>query len=1240
MKKIIFLIAVALTGKVVSQVTTGSGNALDFAANIANANHVNLGPLTSINNADFSFECWMKVNSVNADPPFFSNKDWGSGTNTGMAFDVQGSGTVMKFNFKGASNTRQDLTVAVNEHRRDWFHFAGTYKKGGYFKVYINGVAKDSLNVSSITSSFASTYTYKLGQDGTGNYTDAGTHPRFNGKMDEVRIWTAVRTQQEIRDNMCHKLTGSETNLYAYYNCDVASGTTLPDLSTGAVNTGTLVNSIAANWSTSGAPIGNSSVNKYATVYGTNTLQISSATYGVFTVKNIASTPGIHLYNVSAQPNYTVGLSNLPSNANYYGVFVADTNNTASYDVEYDYTNFAAATSDEPNLKLFNRVKNDAMYWSDYAATQNATANTLSKSLLNLRKEFITGTKTGVTCNAPTAVSLSGSGVTTATVSWTTGGATTWNVQWGPQGFALGTGTAIVNSGTNPAVFSGLAGNRFYDMYVQDTCTGSGKSYWVGPVTFNTGVCVVPTVLTATNVTHNAATLSWNAASTATFDIEWGLPGFTSGTGTQVSGVTNPYTLTGLGPNTAYSYQVRSVCGVGNKSAYNGPFSFTTTAAPANTTFTTGPGNTLDFAPNIANANHVNLGPLTNINNGDFSFECWMKVNSVTNDPAFFSNKSWASGSNTGLVFDVEDNGAVMKFNFKDASNARKDLTVAVNEHRRDWFHFAGTYKKGGYFKVYINGIAKDSLDVSSITGSFASTYTYKLGQDGTGNYSYSGNNPRFNGKIDEVRIWTDVRTQHEIRDNMCHKLAGSETNLYAYYNCDVTSGTVLPDLSTGAVNTGTLVNSISANWTTSGAPIGDRSVNKYSTAYGTSTLQITNPAYGDFTVKNIASTPGIHLYNVSAQPNYTVGLNNLPSNANYYGVFVTDTNSTASYDVEYNYTNFAAAISDEPNLKLFNRVKNDAMYWSDYAATQNATANTLSKSLLNMRREFITGTKTGLTCNAPTAVSLTGSGVSTATVSWTTGGATTWNVQWGPQGFALGTGTAIVNSGTNPAVFSGLISNRFYDMYVQDTCTGSGKSYWVGPTVFNAAICVMPTVLTATNVTHNAATLSWNAASTATFDIEWGLPGFTLGTGIQVSNVTNPYTLTGLGPNTVYSYQVRSVCGGSNKSGYNGPYNFTTTATPTNTTPATGIVENDLSQAVSVYPNPSNGMVTVSISQKTENAAIIVTDVLGKTLMEERLADSASLSKTIDLKAYGRGIYFIAVKNGTRQTVRKVIVN
>ncbi len=651
-------------------------------------------------------------------------------------------------------------------------------------------------------------------------------------------------------------------------------------------------------------------------------------------------------------------------------------------------------------------------------------------------------------------------------------------------------------------------------------------------------------------------------------------------------------------------------------------------------TFTIGSGNSLNFASNIANANHVNLGSLSAINNADFSFECWMKVNSVVDDPAFFSNKNWASGTNTGLVFDVQDNGTNMKFNFKDGTNPRKDLTVAVNEHRRDWFHFAGTYKKGGYFKVYINGVIKDSLDVSSITGSFQSSYTYKLGQDGTGNYTYLGTNPRYNGKLDEIRIWTAVRTKQEIRDNMCRKLTGSETNLYAYYNCDLASGLTLPDLSS-STNTGTLVNTTSAIWSTSGAAIGNTSVNKYALSFNTSTLQISSAFYGNFTVKNISGTAGIHLYNVTSQANSTLGMNPLAGNNNYYGVFVTDTNSTISYDTEYDYTNYAAAIADEPNLKVFNRIKNDGLIWSDYFAAQNTSANTLIKTSLNKRKEFILGTKTGVTCNAPSSLTLTNNAATSATVSWVTGGSTKWNVQWGVQGFVLGSGTNILATLNNPTVFNGLAGNTFYDAYIQDTCLSTGKSYWVGPVIFYGSVCFVPSALSATNITFNSAQLMWTAAGSNTFNIEWGLPGFTPGSGIPVTGVTNPFMLTGLGPNTAYSYYVQSICGSSNLSSYNGPYTFTTTAN------TTGIIKNNATQNIlEVYPNPSNGFVNIRFYDKTNKATISVIDILGKTVFIDTVSSESAIEKTINVSHLTRGVYFLQIENNNQKYSKKIVIN
>lgn len=89
---------------------------------------------------------------------------------------------------------------------------------------------------------------------------------------------------------------------------------------------------------------------------------------------------------------------------------------------------------------------------------------------------------------------------------------------------------------------------------------------------------------------------------------------------------------------------------------------------------------------------------------------------------------------------------------------------------------------------------------------------------------------------------------------------------------------------------------------------------------------------------------------------------------------------------------------------------------------------------------------------------------------------------------------------------------------------------------------CATPTSPNATNVSTNSANLSWTENGTATvWDIEYGTTGFVQGTGTIVSNVTNPYTLTGLQSGTSYTYYVRANCGGGSFSNWSVASNFTT---------------------------------------------------------------------------------------------------
>ncbi|HOY30240.1 MAG TPA: GEVED domain-containing protein [Bacteroidales bacterium] len=95
-------------------------------------------------------------------------------------------------------------------------------------------------------------------------------------------------------------------------------------------------------------------------------------------------------------------------------------------------------------------------------------------------------------CPAPTAQTVNNIALDSAELAWTTGGATMWNIEYGPYGFTPGTGTLIHNV-TNPYVLSGLSSATMYDWYVQDSCDVDVVSLWTGPHSFTT---LCPTVTT------------------------------------------------------------------------------------------------------------------------------------------------------------------------------------------------------------------------------------------------------------------------------------------------------------------------------------------------------------------------------------------------------------------------------------------------------------------------------------------------------------------------------------------------------------------------------------------------------------------------------------------------------------------------------------------------------------------------------------------------------------------------
>ena len=114
-----------------------------------------------------------------------------------------------------------------------------------------------------------------------------------------------------------------------------------------------------------------------------------------------------------------------------------------------------------------------------------------------------------------------------------------------------------------------------------------------------TSTCPAPIQLTASNVTSNTATITWQGTASNSI-LEYGPVGFTLGTGQIINPASSPTTLTGLSGNTTYAVFVRDSCTT-NLISPNATINFTTVPCPA----VTAAGN---LVPNGTTATGVSTG--------------------------------------------------------------------------------------------------------------------------------------------------------------------------------------------------------------------------------------------------------------------------------------------------------------------------------------------------------------------------------------------------------------------------------------------------------------------------------------------------------------------------------------------------------------------------------------------------------------------------------------------------------
>lgn len=176
----------------------------------------NFGTMTRLVQDDFTIEVWIKTAQSLA----------GTGAYVGNPILFADVPTVVADDFgAGLLNDKFQMTVGnpdtpvrstSNVTTDQWVHLAATRTRAtGIVLVFVNGVLEGigTGNTNTLTASPSMTIGGRADRD------------FFAGQMSDLRIWSIVRTQAEILQNMHHRLEGNEVGLVGYYRLDDASGT-------------------------------------------------------------------------------------------------------------------------------------------------------------------------------------------------------------------------------------------------------------------------------------------------------------------------------------------------------------------------------------------------------------------------------------------------------------------------------------------------------------------------------------------------------------------------------------------------------------------------------------------------------------------------------------------------------------------------------------------------------------------------------------------------------------------------------------------------------------------------------------------------------------------------------------------------------------------------------------------------------------------------------------------------------
>ncbi len=720
---------------------------------------------------------------------------------------------------------------------------------------------------------------------------------------------------------------------------------------------------------------------------------------------------------------------------------------------------------------------------------------------------------------------------------------------------------------------------------------------------YETPDCPPPIALYVTNVTTTAVDLGWSGDTEPSWQIEYGLDGFSQGSGTYVTANSNPYTLTGLQHSTMYDFYVRAICDTiaGDTSSWSTSYTFAT-------------GCDTFAVPIFENFDAV-ITPQLPL--------CWNKIEEAINTYANII-------SSTVFTYSAPNN--IKFYNEQDINATLILITPEISVPLNSLFvkFFARNNETGS--DLILGTISDiDSADTFTPVDTIFLTSEYA-----------------------EYCVFLNNISTTDKRLAFKHLLEGPYKIVFLD---DITIGTIPTCLwVTGLSVDSTTQTTATLSWTSGGTE------NKWQIEYGlagfaqgsgTYVTANSNPytltglqhsTMYDFYVRAICDT-------IAGDTSFWAGPVSFLTQCGAINQFPYTEDFSATTFPPYCWTRWIALLLDntvfaptswgweQGNFGNVSTPDNKAARLNIYGSAIDYWLVTPSIDL-GSSIDYLLSFDIALTkFDQASAPDQNGIDDKFAVVISTDDGAT-WSSAnilriWDNAGSSY-VYNNISLTGQNVMIdlspYSGIVKIGFYAESL--TINTDNDLFVDNVTIFEKSPCTAPT-LSVINIEDTKAVIAWTSDSplSSEYQVEWDTAGFTLGTGNLITTSLTSDTLVGLTHNISYEFYARTICLFNDTSNWAGPEIFITLTTNINNL-------NEI-LAIEIYPNPNNGLFNVKILSKKDIVALSIFNIQGQIIYQNQLSGMRNGSAIeMNLKNLSAGIYFIRINDGQSVINKKLIVN